>query len=385
MKKWWVVLAVLMLTAPAMAADWSFYGSQRMGTWYTQVDNGDTQVNGQTEDAATQWYFQGNSRVGAKVKTDQVSGRVELRLATEGKNASSGGDTTVQTRIAYGQWQFADNASLKVGKDYSPVTDNNMSNQAFDADNNLDGQGLFYGGRPSYLGLYLGDFEFAAITPAYGGDVNSTSGTSPNLNGVQGATNGEPDAYFPKLEAAYNWKFNAGYVRPFAGFQYYKIAPSGNGTVTDRLDIYSYALGASSHWNIGAFYLNGELAWGANWSSSSWNSGLNAASSSLPYLKTNGKDVADVYSWSALLVGGMVVSDNLKFEAGGGFRSDNASGAPGYSQKDDSWAVYAQAVITLAPGVYLVPEVGYYDYMDDVAGNDQGYKWYAGAKWQIDF
>ena len=38
-----------------------------------------------------------------------------------------------------------------------------------------------------------------------------------------------------------------------------------------------------------------------------------------------------------------------------------------------------------APGVYLIPEVGDYDYMDDVAGNDQGYQWYAGAKWQIDF
>ena len=44
-----------------------------------------------------------------------------------------------------------------------------------------------------------------------------------------------------------------------------------------------------------------------------------------------------------------------------------------------------QALITLAPGVYLLPEVGYIDYMDDRAGADQGYKWYAGAKWQIDF
>jgi hypothetical protein len=102
-------------------------------------------------------------------------------------------------------------------------------------------------------------------------------------------------------------------------------------------------------------------------------------------LKTNGKDVADVYSWSGLLVGGLKFTDTLRFEAGGGYRMDNANGAPGYSQKDGSWIVYAQAAITLAPGVYLIPEVGYYDYMDNVAGNDQGYQWYAGAKWQIDF
>jgi hypothetical protein len=29
--------------------------------------------------------------------------------------------------------------------------------------------------------------------------------------------------------------------------------------------------------------------------------------------------------------------------------------------------------------------VGYFDFMDDNAGNDEGYRWYAGAKWQIDF
>jgi hypothetical protein len=44
-----------------------------------------------------------------------------------------------------------------------------------------------------------------------------------------------------------------------------------------------------------------------------------------------------------------------------------------------------QAMITLAPGVYLCPEIGYIDYMDNRAGDDEGYKWYAGAKWQIDF
>ena len=35
MKKCWIVFAVLMLAAPAMAADWSFYGSERMATYYS--------------------------------------------------------------------------------------------------------------------------------------------------------------------------------------------------------------------------------------------------------------------------------------------------------------------------------------------------------------
>jgi hypothetical protein len=70
--------------------------------------------------------------------------------------------------------------------------------------------------------------------------------------------------------------------------------------------------------------------------------------------------------------------------AGGGYLPDNVENAPIYSQKDDSWIVNAPTVITLAPGIYVIPEVGYY-YMDDVAGKDQGYQWYVGVKWQIDY
>ena len=140
-------------------------------------DFGDSQVSGQNDDAGTLWFFQGNSRLGAKVKADKVTGLIELARASSTDSAGDGG---VNTRRAYGQWQFSDNASLKVGKDYSPVTDNNMSNQVFDSDNDMEGNGLFYGRRPAYIGLYVGNFEFAALTPIYGNNVGTT-GTSPNL------------------------------------------------------------------------------------------------------------------------------------------------------------------------------------------------------------
>ena len=34
MKKPIAICAVLLFVAPAFAADWSFYGSERVGTWY---------------------------------------------------------------------------------------------------------------------------------------------------------------------------------------------------------------------------------------------------------------------------------------------------------------------------------------------------------------
>ena len=103
MKKLIAVLAVLMFAAPAFAADWAFYGSQRIGTWYTERNTPATTRAGDGDDAATQMYFQGNSRLGAKVKADKVTGQIELALGAGG----DGGDTSVATRRAYGMWKFS--------------------------------------------------------------------------------------------------------------------------------------------------------------------------------------------------------------------------------------------------------------------------------------
>jgi hypothetical protein len=149
--------------------------------------------------------------------------------------------------------------------------------------------------------------------------------------------------------------------------------------------LYSGVLGVSTSWNIGAFSIGGQLSYGINEGLSNWAGGYNVSTDAFPVLKVNGKDVADVYTLQAMIIPALKFTDTLRFEAGLGYREDNWNGAPGYSEKDKNWVGYVQAMITLAPGVYLCPEVGYIDYMDNRAGDDEGYKWYAGAKWQIDF
>jgi hypothetical protein len=379
---------VLVFAVPAFAADWAFYGSQRLATWYVDRDNGDTQVNGKSDDQATQWYLQGNSRLGSKVKADRVTGQIELGLGQGG----DGGDTNVSTRRAFGVWKISDLVSLKVGKDFSPVTDF-VSNQWFDADGDLYGEGNFYGRRPAGLTLTIGDFELAALTPTYGGDINTGSNTA--ANGINYAVGGDPDSYIPRFEAAYQLKLGAGYIRPFGGFQFYTVDQTGiaGSNVTDDIDVWSWALGISTKWNIGAVSVGGQLSYGMNQGSvQGWDTGSNARSSSQPYLKAGLDDVSDVYTLQALLVAGLKLTDTLRFEAGFGYRQDNPDGAgpvagqsPLNGHKDEVWVAYLQALITMAPGVYLAPEVGYYDFMDAPNGNDQGHQWYAGAKWQIDF
>jgi hypothetical protein len=339
--------------------------------------------------------------LGAKVKADKVSGQIELRLASGADtNSGDGGDGTVQTRRAYGVWHFTDNAWLKVGKDYSPVT-NLISGQAYGEDAGLLGQGDFYGKRPGGLTLGLGGFELALLT-------NAAKDTSPNdipasVANVGGVPTARPavaspyditpsgtdvDWNIPKIEARYTLKLPSFELIPFGGFQYFKVADN-NSRLTDDLDIYSYVAGLVAKVNIGAFYMAGEGAYGQNWANANWAdgrstgargfiSGFNAAGATLK----GTDDTNDATSWMALGLVGLNFTPTLKFEAGFGYRQDD----PDITGLDEleSWEAYLQAVITLAPGVYLVPEVGYIDYME-LNSDDLGYQWYAGAKWQIDF
>ncbi len=362
MKKFIALVAALLLAAPAMAADWSFYGSARMATFWDHNDYGKTSPNGnQDDDDDLIWDFQGNSRLGAKVKADQVSGLVELAMRSA--NTHDGG---VNTRRLFGVWNFAPNMSLKVGKDYGLIYQE-FSNSVFDADNDLNGIGTGYDFRSGAITLQIGGFELAAQEP-----------NTPDLG-----TGGDVDQFMPRLQASYKMRFDKVSFRVFGGFQAYTIKDNGVGTNTDDLDVTTWLVGGESTVNVGAFYVSGGFNYGQNWSSARWNSlGYTNDNNAGAVVNAAGDDVRDCTSWQAALVAGMKLTDTVKFEVGGGFRSDDQSAA---DKKDEAWQIYGQSVITLAPGVFLVPEIGYFDYMDNPTGVDEGYEWYAGAKWQVNF
>ncbi|MCU0560968.1 MAG: hypothetical protein MUD16_12350 [Desulfobacterales bacterium] len=372
MKKTLSVVAVLLLALPAMAADWSFYGSQRMSTFYVHQDFGDGTVNGNDDDWGLNWNFQTNSRMGARVRADKVSGQIELALRAA--NNGDGGDEGVTTRRAFGVWSFADGAALKVGKDYSPVSQL-FSNQVFNNDDDLEGSGAFHGRRPAGLSLIIGGLEVALLN----NPLKTSTGQFP--------ADSDPDYNLPKVEARYALKLDSFTVTPFAGFNYFRIsdtpATRAAGTLTGDADITSYVAGLNIKAIFGAFSATVEGTYGQNWSNANWKNGYNAVTASQATLKSTGGSTNDADSFMLGIVCGFKATDRLKFELGAAYRSDDPN-SPG-SKEDTFWQSYLQAVVTLAPGVYLVPEAGYQDFMDNTAGNDEGYTWYAGAKWQIDF
>ena len=116
MKKFTILIAALALvgfSVPAMAqVDWNFYGSARMATYWVSEDFGDGMNVAGTDDKDQdlQWDLQGNSRIGATVKAENINARFEFGVT----------ESNVGSRRLYGVWNFGA-GKMKVGKDYTPI------------------------------------------------------------------------------------------------------------------------------------------------------------------------------------------------------------------------------------------------------------------------
>jgi hypothetical protein len=359
-----------------MAVDWNFYGSARMATFYTSLDEDD--VGPKSTDL--RWDLQGNSRIGANVKADHIKGQIELGLNGTRTGAgssdplySSGADGSVTTRRVYGTWNFGA-GSLKVGKDYTPVS-KFVSAQAFDADAGLIGFGAPYGGRPGQLALSFGGFDLALITPKVDTALKTDDGTD--------TAGGTPKRIMPKLEASWGMGFDAWNFDLFGGYQYYSLKDVENaaGTTENDISVDSYIVGVSGQFNFGPAFVGAQFQYGQNMGDARWGySGFSKAT------WDGDDDTDDVTSYGGILVAGMKVSDMLSFELGGGYQVDDPKDAPnGFDEKTNQYSVYLNSTIAMAPGVFIIPEVGILSFGNNPEDEDQGNQFYLGAKWQINF
>lgn len=331
MKRLLVVLMAVALvgafTTTAMAADWSFYGNARMATfWYD--DDPDTGEG----DGDLSWDLQSNSRFGASIKAnDAVSARYEIGTAAD------------NIRRIYGVWNFGA-GKMKIGQDYTPWKQF-YSGQVFGGDAGLLNVGFAYGSRRPQIAVAFGDFEIALIDHATGL-----------------SDGGDIDTHLPKVEAALNLKGDGWFADLLAAYQIYNV----EWAAMDE-DITAWALGGGFGVDFGPAYIKFGINYGENkgvlgyWGS---------AAGSLV-----GGVLQDAEETEAGLVFGFKVTDALTFETGIGA---NVQSFDDGRADNDTAAWYAQSVIMIGPGVFLIPEVGVYDYetSDD---------FYLGAKWQINW
>lgn len=344
MKKVLALLAaaafVVAFTAPAMSAEWSFYGSSRMTTFWEDDDN----PTGVFDDEDLVWAQQGNSRIGANVKAGDVTGRFEY-------------GTGVNLRILWGEWDFGA-GKLGLGQHYVPVN-MFMSNQVWAGDVGLLWSGGLYGGRHDMIRFRFGSLDLALV------EVNNV--------GVPGFAAADTDTSIPKLEARYLFKMGAFSVELGGGYQTYDVVDATD--KEESVDSWVVALGATA--GLGPFSLKGNIY-----------AGQNTGQYGLFQLGADdaiwdGTKIVDNDTLGFVVTAGFKMNDMVSFEAGFGQLQHelDQKGA----NKDETQSYYLQAVLSLAKGVYLIPEVGVLDYMDDAANNDEGKTTYYGAKWQINF
>ncbi len=96
-----------------------------------------------------------------------------------------------------------------------------------------------------------------------------------------------------------------------------------------------------------------------------------------------GDSIEDTNSLGGIFVATFKATDMLSFEVGAGYTVSENDDV--FAEDDDELAYYGQAVVTLAPGFFIVPEIGGYDFGDGSDGSDQGDSIYGGIKWQINF
>ena len=402
MKKYTVIFLAVALAAvfvgTAMANEWNLYGNARVATFYTSRDYKDVfpddDAFGRSSLKNTEWGLQSNSRIGATVKGDMLEARFELGI----------GSNTVINRRLYGVWKFTEGWGLKVGQDYTPITFF-LSGQVFDGDAGLLQVGNAYGSRKGQIALEgqvgPGMLKFAAIQQNIG-DANflSIDPVTDVVTVLQTST----ESYIPKLEASYQMNFADGMSgHVFGGYQSIKYYANNPVTDDDSSEtITSYVLGLGADLNFGPMFVKPQFSYYKNGGAAGWlGLGLANLTRGLPSVAVGDFDefnvprvvngsAQNINTYTAMLALGFSPTEQLTLEGGIGWA---------YTDFDDGFEVdkntyleyYLQAVYQMAPGVFLIPEVGYRDFGKakfneaGVSDVDLGSLFYLGAKWQINF
>jgi hypothetical protein len=360
MKKLFVLLAavafMVVFTAPSFAAEWSFYGSARIHTFWEDYDYGDrVDGTGEDDDFDLDHNLQGNSRIGANVKvTDNLVGRFEY-------------GSTPNRRILWGEYDFG-GFKLGVGQHYTPLNFF-YSNQVWDGDFDLLFAGGVYNGRKAMVQGKFGGFKIALIDPV--------------TANIFGFDNQDTDVTIPNIQASYKFKVAGLSIDIGGGYQTYDVVDSNDDD--ESIDSYIIALGGT--YNMGPFYFAANYWMGENVG----NLGMvNTKSRLAPAAYSAGsavydpvdEDLLDNDGWGFIVCAAFTLSDMLRFEAGYAMNSFDIDEA---DEEDDTSTYYVQATITFAKGVFIVPEIGKLDYGDDIYGDDEGDLTYYGLKWQINF
>jgi len=382
MKKLIVILAVIAMvgafTATAMA-DVSLYGSARFRTYYADVDSGAAGVD---SDKDLEWRMGHLTRFGANFKSDKITGKFEMDAraggagATGNIEADSGASRlgNMRLRHLWGEYDFGA-GKFMIGQNYplydAPVSGINYFSGGLQP---LGGMGYDVA-RTSQVRLTFGDFRLAFLPP----DTSKTVPAGTNTIGYS-----EINTTFPKVEVRYDMKMDAFALNFIGGWQTYEIEDYNHGTGAgsgNTEDVNSYVLGFRGKFNFGPGYAGVGLTYRVNGNNyGAWTVSTHES----PIFQ--GNDLKDASAFGAVAALGWKINDMITLEAS--YAMLNTEVDTDLDNEDDSQAYGLIAQITLAPGVYVIPEIIYddrKDVIDNGVTTEQGDRTIFGVFWRIDF
>ncbi len=355
MKNFIVVLAALALMAgSASAAEWNFYGQARIQTFWHETD----EISGPDGDVQYSESLHSLSRIGAKVKvSDELIGRFEY-------GASKG---NANIRLLYGEWDFGA-GKLLVGQNWNPLAWI-YSTQAYD-EAELFQFGAVYSHRSPQIALTFDGFKIAFRKPDI--SVYKYNDVTTNYEMKDGE-----QVVIPAIEATYQLDLDMVTLDFGAGYSTFEATVDGHDE-----DVDSYVLALGAKFNMAGFFMKGDVYYGQNAGNLIWIEvdGANL-DGSLPhndgFARIEDDELLDNECLGFSLVAGYKINDTFTVEAGYGYTQTELD----HHDDDELDAYYINTTITLAPGVFVIPEVGFFD------GKESGdtEMVYYGLKWQINF
>ncbi|MFH1981130.1 MAG: hypothetical protein ABIL58_04760 [Pseudomonadota bacterium] len=349
----------LVLGGTALAADWNFYGSSRMSL-FNESQSKDLAANPLTtnsDNRTTQFYQQGNSRIGANVAAGDVKGRCEY-------------GPSVNVRLLYGTWHFG-SGEMSVGTMYNP-TYYGLSNQVLGTkaggDQNLLGFGAPFSRLPA-IEFKFGGFKVAAVSPSTGTVFDPTA-TFARAN---------VRATLPKIELAYNGAFGPVNLHVSGGWNSVDFYNAADNTKAVTSMIGNLMLKYSG----GPFMVGGSFQYAKNVGNYNTAASVNPVGTVTTAIWT-GTELKDTTTMGYTLVAGFTVNDMVGLEAGVGY-TVNSYDSSVATNDDPAMSYYFQVPLTLADGVFIIPEISVFDYMEDSAKAKEGNQVLLGAKFQINF
>jgi hypothetical protein len=350
MKKVVFVLAVVFLAGSVLSAV-DFYGNARIGYWY---DMQDKDLTGSESRTKLHYDLFGTSRFGANFAGEAYTGKIEVSMARTGVNL----------RQVWGEYDFG-MLKLLIGQYYTGFFD--LPNQATSivsaCENLMIGYGLTYDSRNPMIklsmdnGAYLIFMEPKLVDPA----------------GVGGV-----DALLPKINLGMRFKFDNLMLHPTFGINMSNYNKDFNAAEMDE-SVLAYAAALTAKYCMGDLTILAQGSLGQNVADYGILSGATGGNASWDPVES---EVINATTTAGYLQVSYQMGEKTCLTAGSGFSGTDRDD---YTDPDTAMTAYLNAKIKLHPKMFIMPEVGMIDEMEDKMGNVEGSRMYFGLNLQADF